>query len=100
MFGFGVALYSSLAIGAVITLVVLVRIILKRRVSPLLKASAILYASALLSFILPVLASSTKLAGAIVVMAVLPISVLLLAAALISLALWAGRAWPQDSSLH
>lgn len=93
MFAFGVALYGALAIGAILTLVVLMGTFLKRRVSPLLKTSAILYASALLSFVLPVRAAGNKLAGAIVVMMVLPISVVLLAAALMCLAVWAGRAW-------
>src|SRR5437016_4929626 len=97
MFAFGVALYGALAIGAMITLIVLVRIVLKRRVSPLLKTSAILYASALLSFVLPVRAAGNKLAGAIVVMMILPISLVLLAAAFMCLVLWAGRAWAQSS---
>ena len=75
MFAFGVALYSALAIGAMITFVVLIRMVIRRRVSPLLKASAILYASALASFILPVRAAGNKLGGAIVVMMALPISI-------------------------
>ena len=97
MFAFGVALYSALAIGAVMTLLVLVGIVVRRRISPLLKTSAILYASALLSFVLPVRAAGNKFAGAIVVMMALPISLVLLSAALICIVLWAGRAWVQRS---
>ena len=96
-FALGVAIYGGIAICSMTTLVVLVGIVLKRRVSPLLKISAILYAIAMLSLVLPVRAASSKLAGAIVVMAVLPIGVVLLAAALISVAMWAGRAWVQSS---
>jgi hypothetical protein len=96
MFAFGVALYGGLAIGAMMTLVVLVGIVIRRRVSPLLKTSAILYASALLSFVLPVRAAGNKFAGAIVVMMALPISLVLLSAALICIVLWAGRAWAQS----
>jgi hypothetical protein len=98
MFAFGVALYGALAIGAVITLVVLAGVVIRRRVSPLLKTSAILYASALLSFVLPVRAAGNKFAGAIVVMMVLPFSVVLLSAASICTALWAGRAWAQSAA--
>ncbi len=94
-FAFGVALDGALAIGAIFSLVVLIRIVLRRRVPRLLKASAILYASALLLLVLPVWAAGNKLGGAIVIMMVLPISILLLAAALICLALWAGRALAQ-----
>jgi hypothetical protein len=97
MFAFGVALYGTLAVGAVIALVVLVGIVLKRPVSSLLRTSAILYASALLSFLVPVLTAGNKLAGAIVVMAVLPISLTLLAAAGMCVVLWAGRAWARGS---
>jgi len=97
MFAFGVALYGALAVGAVMTLLVLVGIVIRRRVSPLLKTSAILYASAVLSFVLPVRAAGNKFAGAIVVMMALPISLVLLSAALICIVLWAGRAWGQRS---
>jgi hypothetical protein len=97
MFAFGVALYGALAIGAMTTLVVLARIVIRRRVSLLLKTSAILYASALLSFVLPVRAAGNKFAGAIVVMMALPISLVLLSAALICVVLWAGRGWAQSS---
>ena len=96
MFTFGVALYGSLAIGAMITFGVLVGIVMRRRLSRLLRTSAILYASALLSLVLPVRAVGNKLAGAMVVMMV-PISLLLLSGALICIVLWAGRAWAQSS---
>jgi hypothetical protein len=96
-FAFGVAIYGAIAICSITTLAVVVGVVLKRRVSPLLKISAVLYAIAVLSLVLPVRAASSKLAGAIVVMAVLPISVVLLAAALMSVAMWAGRAWAQSS---
>lgn len=98
MFAFGVALYGGLAIGAVITLVVLAGVVIRRRVSPLLKTSAILYASALLSFVLPVRAAGTKFAGAFVVMMILPFSVMLLSAASICTVVWAHRAWAQSSA--
>lgn len=99
MFAFGVALYGALAIGAISTITVLVGIVVRRRVSLLLKSSAILYVSALLSLVLPVWAAAgSKLAGAIVVMAVLPVSLVLLSAALICIVLWAGRAWARGSS--
>jgi hypothetical protein len=96
-FAFGVALYGALAIGGITTLVVLVGVAFKRRVPPLLKTSATLYASALLSFILPLRGAGNKLAGAIVVMMVLPISLVLLAAASICIVLWAGRVGERSS---
>ena len=97
MFASGMAMYGALGIGATTTLVVLVGTVLGRRVSPLLKTSAILYGRALLSLLLPVRAAGNKLAGAIVVMAVLPISLGLLVSSSICVLLWAGHAWAQIS---
>jgi hypothetical protein len=72
-FAFDVSLYGALGIGAIVTVMVLVGIVLRRHVSALLKTSAIVYATSLLSFVLPLRAAGNKLAGAIVVMMVLPI---------------------------
>lgn len=80
-FAFGVALYGAIAICTLTMLMTLGRVILRRRVSLLLRSSAILYAGALLSFVLPLRGAGNKLEGAIIVLMVFPISVTLLTAA-------------------
>jgi hypothetical protein len=92
MFALGIVIYGLVAVGAVATLITLVALILRQRVPPLLKASSVLYVAALLSLAVPVLAAGNKLAGAIVVLGVFPLSLGLLAAASVCLILWLGQA--------
>lgn len=91
MFTFGVALYGALAIGAITALVTLVGFVLRRSIPGLLKIGSLLYALALLSFVLPVRAAGNKLGGAIVVIAFFPLSLLLLVAASSCFVMWVGQ---------
>jgi hypothetical protein len=94
MFVFGIALYGAIAIGASTTFLTLAAVVFRRRASQLLKIGSLLYTGALLSFVLPVMAADNKFAGAIVALAVFPLSLILLAAASMCFVLWVGR-WVQ-----
>jgi hypothetical protein len=91
MFFVAIAIYGIAGIGTVSTLGTLVAVALRRRVPQLLKASSVLNVTAVLVLVLPVLAAGNNLAGAIVVMLTLPLTILLLAAAWVCFVIWLGR---------
>jgi len=87
MFATGIVLYSLLAVGALTALTTLVLLLLRRKPPKLAVVSSGLFVAAVSSLLLPVLAVGNKLAGAVVVMLVLPFATLLvLAASICSLA--------------
>ena len=91
MFAFGIALCGLLGLGAITTLVTLVAVILRRQISILLKVSSSLYVSAVLSLVLPVRATGSKFAGAIIILFMWPFSFLLVAAASVCFVIWLGQ---------
>lgn len=75
-----------MAVDALSTLATLAYLLLRRRPPRLLSISSVLFLAAISSLLLPLLAAGNKLAGAVVVMAVLPLTALLtLAASICSL---------------
>jgi hypothetical protein len=86
MFATGIVLYSLMAVGALTALTTLALLLLRRKPPKLALLSCGLFVAAVSSLLLFVLAVGNKLAGAIVVMFVLPFATLpVLAASICSL---------------
>lgn len=82
------AVYAFLAIGTVVTVIAFAALLLRRSISPLLNATALLHTAAVLSLLVPVGLAGNKFAGAAVVFLVLPLTLLLLGAAAICFGVW------------
>jgi hypothetical protein len=81
MFATSIVLYSLAAVGALTALTTLVLLVLRRKPPKLAVVSSGLFVAAVSSLFLPVLAVGNKLAGAVVVMLLLPFAALLVLAA-------------------
>jgi hypothetical protein len=96
MFAMAIALYTAVAIGGLTTLATVALALLRRKPPRLLIISSVLLAAAISSLWLPVWAAGNKLAGAVVVMLVFPLSALLALAASICSVVWLSHAISRD----
>ena len=88
MFATGVVLYSLVAVDLLSALTALVLLILGRRPPKPLIISSVLFIAAISSLLLPLHAVGNKLAGAVIVMFVFPLTALLALAASICSLVW------------
>lgn len=90
MFAAALNVYAMIGVSAVTTLATLVTYVVRRRPPALLQRASILTIAAVGAFVLPVLAAGNKLAGALVLILISPLTVTLFAGASLCVLLWFG----------